>query len=158
MTEFAVRTLEIFHPDLRALPEAVFCHVVASLPDAALAEQPPVVALLRWRLREGDTLEQALDRAEEVDRYAAAVATYLGLAASGVADYLCSLATWEASGEKVTHLFTRQSVPMVWDFAEAEPGRAFARKLESVARVLERLPADQRPGTTWQAPALCPSP
>jgi adenine-specific DNA methylase len=49
-----------------------------------------------------------------------AVQTCLALALSRLADRTCSLCTWrpQADQEKVEHVFTRQALPMTWDFAE----------------------------------------
>lgn len=51
--------------------------------------------------------------------YAEAVSVYLALAINRLADFGCSLATWKPSGEQVMHLFTRQAIPMTWDFPES---------------------------------------
>lgn len=51
--------------------------------------------------------------------YADAVAVYLSFAISRLADFGCSLATWKPSGQQVMHLFTRQAIPMTWDFPES---------------------------------------
>lgn len=51
--------------------------------------------------------------------YAATVATFLALALDRCADFNSALCTWNASNQKVMHLFGRQAIPMVWDFAEA---------------------------------------
>ncbi|ASW95177.1 DUF1156 domain-containing protein [Mycobacterium intracellulare] len=57
--------------------------------------------------------------------YADAVATYLGLGVSRLADIANALCSWENTKTQVRHLFTRQAIPMLWDFAEAPPfGRA----------------------------------
>ena len=53
-----------------------------------------------------------------VAAYADAVATYLALAVSRLTDIQNSLCTWELSKTQVRHLFGRQAIPMVWDFAE----------------------------------------
>jgi putative DNA methylase len=53
--------------------------------------------------------------------YADAVAIYLACATSRACDYWNSNATWEPGGGFVAHAFTRQAIPMVWDFAEANP-------------------------------------
>lgn len=50
--------------------------------------------------------------------YAEAVGVYLALALSKLADIQNSLVSWKASMTQVIHLFTRQAIPMVWDFAE----------------------------------------
>ncbi len=51
--------------------------------------------------------------------YAEAVAVYLACGISRAADYWNSNATWEPGGGFVAHAFTRQAIPMVWDFAES---------------------------------------
>ena len=57
----------------------------------------------------------------EARAYAEAVGVYLGCGISRAADYWNSIATWEPGGGFVAHAFTRQAVPMVWDFAESNP-------------------------------------
>ena len=56
---------------------------------------------------------------EEANGYADAVQTFLAFAVDRCADFNCSLSTWKPSGEQQMHLFGRQAIPMVWDFAEA---------------------------------------
>lgn len=53
--------------------------------------------------------------------YADAVATYLGLWVGRFVDLNNSLCQWRSDPAKqhVGHLFARQAIPMVWDFAEA---------------------------------------
>lgn len=51
--------------------------------------------------------------------YADAIVTYMALTLDRLADFNCSLSTWVSSGEQQKHLFTRQAIPMVWDFCEA---------------------------------------
>jgi putative DNA methylase len=55
--------------------------------------------------------------------YANAIATYLAFAVSRTADLNNNLCRWEAGPAKelVGHLFSRQNIPIVWDFAEASP-------------------------------------
>jgi len=55
------------------------------------------------------------------NEYANAVCTYLAFAVSRAADFWSSNATWESSGGFVSHVFTKQALPMVWDFAESNP-------------------------------------
>jgi len=71
-------------------------------------------------LPEGARLEQG---GTDAAAYADAVATYLGLATDRVTSINCSLARWNSapSKESVTDVFGRQAIPMVWDFAEANP-------------------------------------
>ena len=52
------------------------------------------------------------------DAYADAVAVYLGIALSRLTDICNALCGWEVTKTQVRHLFTRQAIPMLWDFAE----------------------------------------
>ena len=77
--------------------------------------------------------------------YADAVVTYLALGISRLADMCNAFCMWESSRTQVRHLFTRQAIPMMWDFAENnvfnDAGGDFRTSLGSVVRALERLPA-----------------
>ena len=53
--------------------------------------------------------------------YADAVVTYLAFAVDKLADLGNSLVRWEPVAQCPRQLFGRQSIPMVWDFAEANP-------------------------------------
>ncbi|MBU2548013.1 MAG: DUF1156 domain-containing protein [Proteobacteria bacterium] len=53
--------------------------------------------------------------------YADAVATYLAFGLSRASDYWSGNATWEPGGQFIGHTFTKQALPMVWDFAESNP-------------------------------------
>ncbi len=53
--------------------------------------------------------------------YADAVATYLAFGPSRAADAWSSLTSWRISVEATRGTFARQALPMVWDFAEANP-------------------------------------
>jgi len=50
--------------------------------------------------------------------YADAVTTYLGLIIDRLAMTGNSLVRWNSVGEKAQHVFGRQALPMVWDYAE----------------------------------------
>ncbi len=75
--------------------------------------------------------------------YADAVATYLEFAVNKAADYWSSLCSWHIPGEKMRNTFARQALPMVWDFAEANPFSSstgnFLGAVEWVAEVVERI-------------------
>lgn len=59
--------------------------------------------------------------------YADAVATYLGLAMSKIADMNNSIARWKSSMDQAIALFARQAIPMAWDYTETPPLRATCR-------------------------------
>ena len=69
-------------------------------------------------MSEGDRIEAGGSGAAA---YADAVATYLGLGVSRYSNFANALCQWrpDAGKEQVGHLFARQAIPMVWDFAEA---------------------------------------
>ena len=50
--------------------------------------------------------------------YANAVATYLAFAVDRAADFNSNICRWSTSNEKSMNTFARQSIPIVWDFAE----------------------------------------
>lgn len=66
----------------------------------------------------GERLE---DGGVGAEAYADAVATYLAFALDKLADLNNSLVGWEPKAQCPRHLFGRQSIPMVWDYAEANP-------------------------------------
>ena len=53
--------------------------------------------------------------------YAEAVSVYLAIISDKVADYWSSVCSWHSSKELIRNTFGRQALPMVWDFAEANP-------------------------------------
>ena len=77
--------------------------------------------------------------------YSEAVAVYLALATSRTADYSSSLCTWDKTRDSVTHVFSKQAIPMVWDYAETNvfstSSGNFRGQVEWVAKTLEKVPA-----------------
>lgn len=68
--------------------------------------------------------------------YSEALRVYLALALDRVAMSGNTLCRWNAVGEKVQHLFGRQAISMLWDFAEANPlGTATGSVRAAVAMV-----------------------
>ncbi|MEU4594314.1 DUF1156 domain-containing protein [Micromonospora aurantiaca (nom. illeg.)] len=95
--------------------------------------------------------------------YADSVATYLGIVVSRLADRNSSLVSWDSSTkqEAPSHVFTRQAISMLWEYAEANLfGNSTGNWRDSVARLLkslERLPA-RGAGTAVQADASARTP
>jgi putative DNA methylase len=79
--------------------------------------------------------------------YAEAVGVTLSLALGRSADFWCSIATWspQPKNELVAHAFTKQAIPMTWDFGEVNPfsqsGGNFSQNLSFVAKCYEKLGA-----------------
>jgi putative DNA methylase len=88
--------------------------------------------------------------------YAEAVCTYLAFAVSRVADYGNSIATWRTKDNAMRSLFSKQAIPMSWDFAEGSPfaksSSGFLEGVGVVSNVLPILPAVGR-GDARQADA-----
>lgn len=88
--------------------------------------------------------------------YADAIATYLAFAVDKTADYSSNLCTWHINRETIGHLFTRQAIPMAWDFAEtnlfSRSTGNFLSPVDWIARVLEALPSG-KPGHVQQQDA-----
>ena len=91
------------------------------------------------------------------DEYAEAICTYLALVVGRMANSNSRHAIWANGGEFVVHVFSRQVIPMIWDFAEANPFSTSTQnwmgQIEWVAKVVERLPADTNGGAAYQADA-----
>lgn len=77
--------------------------------------------------------------------YADAVAVYLALGVSRLADIQNSLCRWEASKTQVRNLFGRQAIPMIWDFGEnnlfAQAAGDYQTSLHTLVRVLAEMEA-----------------
>jgi putative DNA methylase len=52
------------------------------------------------------------------------MATYLSLGVDKIAGYNATLTGWSQSRDQAAHVFTKQALAMVWDYAEVNP---FAR-------------------------------
>ena len=73
--------------------------------------------------------------------YAEAVRVYLGIGVSKLSDYNSSLVQWSKGRDQAVHVFGRQALPMVWDYAEVSPLAGAAGdltvSLDGIARSLE---------------------
>ena len=91
-----------------------------------------------------EACQRSIDDGAEHE-YAVLIATYLALAASKVGDYNSSLVLWSPSRDQVKTTFSRQALPMIWDFAEVNPLAGAAGDLsvsiDGLGGALERLPA-----------------
>ena len=80
-----------------------------------------------------------------VTAFADAVITYLSFVIDRCSDIWANLVSWQPGGEKIGHVFERQALPMVWDYAETNPFSSFRGnwlgQLNLVRRTLHRLPA-----------------
>ena len=96
--------------------------------------------------------------------YAEAVAVYLSLAVDRSATYCNTLCWWlnQPKNENVSNSFGRQALPMVWDYAEANPlsgsGGNIDRQIGYIVKVLTyAVPLHERPGFAGQSDATVQS-
>jgi putative DNA methylase len=76
--------------------------------------------------------------------YAAALQVYLAFIIDKLTDFHSSFSSWAVSRETIRNTFGRQAIPMVWDFAEANPFSnstgCFENMLRWIQKVIEQLP------------------
>lgn len=76
--------------------------------------------------------------------YAEAISIYLAFALSKQADWCNSLSSYIPAIEGLGHLFSKQAIPMTWDFVESNPlsnsAGNFLNHVEWVSRMIEALP------------------
>jgi putative DNA methylase len=76
-----------------------------------------LMTFVKWvKLAHQEILQQGYE-----EELAKAIVTYLGILCDRLADYNSSITTWHNGRETLGHTFTRQALPMVWDFAEINP-------------------------------------
>jgi putative DNA methylase len=69
----------------------------------------------------GDSKTTLSDGGNGATAYAEAISVYLGCALSRLASYNNSICHWNIKGGSVAQIFSRQSIPMSWDFMEVAP-------------------------------------
>jgi len=89
--------------------------------------------------------------------YAEALTVYLACCVSRASDYWSSSTIWESSGGFVAHVFTRNALPMSWDYPESNPfsdatGNWTKTCVDWVVRVVQRM-NQKTPGLSIQADA-----
>ncbi|MCB0213821.1 MAG: DUF1156 domain-containing protein, partial [Anaerolineae bacterium] len=75
--------------------------------------------------------------------YSEAVSLYLAFGVDRVADYCSTLTVWSTSRDQLIHTFTRQALPMTWDFPEVNvfAGAAgdFYEATNSISKIIPEL-------------------
>ena len=61
------------------------------------------------------------DGGQDAKAYAEAVSVYLAFVVTRLADRGSSICGWDAGYTKIRNTFSRQAIPMTWDFAEGNP-------------------------------------
>lgn len=77
-----------------------------------------VLATAKENIR-GDVAQLDPNQQRAREEYVGAIATYLALSIDRLAMSGNTFCRWNSTGEKVQHIFGRQAIPMLWDYAEA---------------------------------------
>ena len=85
----------------------------------ALTTFSDLVVEVRARVA-ADARAGGLSRSDS-EEYSRGVAVYLASVVDRAADNWSSLASWHSGNGQLRNVFARQAIPMVWDFAEANP-------------------------------------
>lgn len=142
-TRHGIRVVRIHSEEFLADPEATLARLSDLIAHRAIQDEAATAPAPTYADAQG---------------YADAVATYLAIMVDRCADYWSAICSWHSSGEKMRNTFARQAIPMVWDFAEANPFSEstgnFQGAIDWVAGVIEISPcyamgeAKQRDATT----------
>ena len=107
-----------------------------------------------------DLVKEARDKAIEdgaTTEYANAIQAYLALSVGRMVGSNSEFTVWNTGGEKIEGVFSRQAVPMTWDFPETNPFSSSTKNwtdlLDGIAKVIERLPPNPVEGEVHQADA-----
>jgi putative DNA methylase len=97
---------------------------------------------------------------DQAAAYADAVTTYLGLSVSKLTDIASTVCSWHsgAAHQKIRATFSRQAIPMTWDFAEGNPFSTssgnYLKQAALISEVLDHsVPAAVQSGFGEQADA-----
>ena len=89
--------------------------------------------------------------------YGQAVGVYLALSVDRLTDRSSSICSWDTGYTKIRNTFARQAIPMVWDYAEANPfsgsSGCFGNMLQWIFKCLLALPASVKKGSVCQRDA-----
>jgi len=161
--EELARRLKTHRGDLSLFPDEVIpmteirrisvpIYGMTSWGDLFSARQALAISTLVRHLE--DVRRQLGDQDAELAR---AVTTILSLAISRFTDICNALCMWEATKTQVRHMFTRQAIGMLWDFAEpnifAVGAGDFSVTLGTMVEVLERESINLPLGNVVQASA-----
>ena len=82
---------------------------------------------------------------EEAHAYSNAIRTYLAFVIDKLSDRSSSFCSWDSSREGLRNVFGRQAIPMVWDYAEANPfsdsSGCYSNMLEWVYKAVKAYPS-----------------
>ncbi|MDY6865121.1 MAG: DUF1156 domain-containing protein [Halobacteriota archaeon] len=91
------------------------------------------------------------------EEYAKAVVSYLAVLLDKIASSSNTLARWQPNGEKIADVFSRQALPMIWDFPEVNmltgASRSYNELLKDIFAIIEYESINKDPATVTQSSA-----
>ena len=142
------RTSNTSSPTAKLVALTTFSDLVAEARDRV--QRDAVAAGMR------DDIVSLRDGGTGVTAYAESVGVYLAFAISKLANIGSSIATWMSDRGAFRETFARQAIPMVWDYAEANPfadtGGSLDTILSKVSMVIRAFPTSTQ-GKASQADA-----
>ena len=106
-----------------------------------------------------DAVEAGLSESQSI-AYADLTKIFLALCVSKSADSSCTISRWQNTGDKVAGVFSRQAIPMLWEYAEVNffstSTQHWMGQVKWVMEVLQLLPAESPAGIAYQADAADP--
>ena len=148
--DYGMATFGDLFTDRQLVALDTFCKLVTEVRSVILADaQSSHISDSNASLRSGGSGATA---------YSEAIALYLAFGISKSADYWSNLCTWRSDPKNlgVGHVFSRQALPIVWDYAEGNPFSSssgnFLVSLDWIVRVIVALPSGEN-GTLVQRDA-----
>lgn len=84
--------------------------------------------------------------------YAEAIAVYLAFSVDKLSDYCSTICTWHSGRELLRNVFSRQAIPMAWDFAEvnalSESAGSYSSMAGQIVEAIRTLPAGPKGDVT----------
>ncbi len=134
--------------DRQLLAMTTFSDLVVEVRERVLHDALAAGGVSGKRLESGGT---------EAEAYADAVATYLAMCMSKLADRGSSLVTWFLGRESTRNTFARQAIPMSWDYVEpnqfADGTGSWAGAVSWTVEALDGVATHGAPGAPIQADA-----
>lgn len=97
--------------------------------------------------------------------YAKAITSYLGLTLDMISAFSNTICRWDNTSEAIKHLYSRQALPMIWDFPESNPFSGSTGSLLSIwnyqKKVIEylcRIGLNQTPKVIYSSAVCLPYP
>ncbi|GJQ27842.1 MAG: DNA methylase [Phycisphaerae bacterium] len=84
---------------------------------------------------------EIIQRETKTDELRQAIGRLLACSIARLADKNASLAVWNQIGEKIEHVFGRQALPIIWDFAEVSIFSDATGNFESGVELVEKVAA-----------------